>query len=106
MPSRAEVPERLREAWPASWFGVRWHEGRLLTISAPVYRWLRRYQGDYMERCFVRDALLGRSFLRAIPCADGPPRAKPKTAIPGVVVRRCGCGQRRAGQEAASVPIA
>ena len=107
MPVAGEIPADLREFWPEGWLGAKMREGRVLGIPAWMWRWLRRTQGDYLERCFVRDTFRGRTYLRGVACPVGlepvPVRASPtKRTVYDVgpsapIVRRCGCGRKQPG---------
>lgn len=106
-PTEAEIPPEWRGRWPAKWCGVRWPEGRVIGLPSWSWRWLRRTQGDYLERCFVRDTFRGRTYLRGVACPVGlepvPVRASPtKRTVYDVgpsapIVRRCGCGRKQPG---------
>lgn len=112
MPVEAEVPANLRPFWPEHWYGAKMRQGRVLGIPAWMWPWLRRAQGDYLERCFVRDTFRGRPFLRGVACPPGDPAPRPSDAGTRVrpvvlpeakaehrIVRRCGCGRKPPGSE-------
>lgn len=108
MPLAAEVPESWRGRWPERWYGAQVEQGRVLGIPSWSWAWLRRTQGDYLERCFVRATWRGRPYLRAVACpVETPEQAaarrplavadyRPPVVVeedPRPIVRRCGCGR-------------
>jgi hypothetical protein len=104
MPVESEVPADLRPFWPEHWYGAKMRQGRVIGFPSWMWRWMRRAQGDYLERCFVRDTFRGRPFLRGVACPPGAAPASPARIVvlpdppPGSqIVRRCGCGRRPPG---------